>query len=143
MPAAECPGGPNLDAALMRLGTDGLVRLTLNEVLSTPMVHLTSGVDQEVPGLHPQCGTVTSLTGYTEWRSVAEPAIVMGWDWMSICECGNLRLARVGLPRCNIMLIDHTSEDLDWNKQLKILCSVIDAMDWDRETQSTVSERYR
>ncbi len=138
-----CPCGPNLDAALMQLGNDGLVRLTLNEVLSTPMVHLTSGVDQEVPGLHPQCGTVTSLTGYTEWRSVAEPAIVMGWDWMSMYEQGSLRLARVGPPRCNIMLVNHASEDLDWNKQLEILGTVIDAMDWGRETQATVSERYR
>lgn len=133
----------NLDAALMQLGSDGLVRLTLNEVLSTPMVHLTSGVDQEVPGHHPQCGTVTSLTGYTEWRSVAEPAIVMGWDWMSVYEQGRLRLARVGLPRCNIMLIDHASEDLDWHRQLEILGTVIDAMDWDRETQATVAARYR
>jgi hypothetical protein len=127
----------------MQLGIDGLVRLTLNELLSTPMVHLISGVDQEVPGQHPPCGTVISLTGYTEWRSVAEPAIVMGWDWMSVCEQGRLRLARVGLPRCNIMLIDHTCEDLDWNRQLEILGTVIDAMDWGRETQATVSERYR
>jgi hypothetical protein len=127
----------------MQLGSDGLVRLTLNEVLSIQMVHLTSGVDQEVPGQHPPCGTPTSLTGYTEWRSLAEPAIVMGWDWCSVYEQGRLRLTRVGLPRCNIMLIDHTREDLDWTRQLEILGTVIDAMDWDRETQATVAARYR
>ena len=137
------PQRVNLDTALMQLGTDGLIRLTLNEVLSTPMVHLTSGVDQELPGQHPLCGSVTSLTGYTEWRSVAEPAIVMGWDWVSVCEQGQLRLARVGLPRCNIMLIDHASEDLVWHRQLEILGTVIDAMDWARETQATVAQRYR
>jgi hypothetical protein len=127
----------------MELGSDGLVRLTLNEVLSTPLSHLISGVDEEVSGQHPQCGSATSLTGYTEWCSQAEPAIVMGWDWVSICDHAGPRLARVGPPRCNIMLVDHAYVDLDWERQLEILGTVIDSMDWAQQTEATLAQRYR
>lgn len=127
----------------MELGTDGLVRLTLNEVLSIPLTHLTSGVDEELADQRPECGSATVLTGYTEWCSTVAPAIVMGWDWMSVCDTGTPRLARVGPPRCNIMLVDHVSADLDWDRQLEILGTVIDAMDWARQTEATISSRYR
>jgi hypothetical protein len=127
----------------MQLGPDGLVRLTLDEVLSTPLIHLISGVDQEVRGKLPRCGTVTSVTGYTEWRSAAEPVIVVGWDWKSVCKQGRPQLSRVGPPRCNVMLVDHDQEDFDWDKQLEILGTVIDAMDWEHQTQATIRDRYR
>ena len=126
----------------MKLGADGLVRLTLDEVLSTPLSHLLSGVDDEVVGSRPQCGTrTTSLTGYTEWLSAEEPVIVVGWDWQGVFEHGRPRLKRVGPPRCNIMLIGHASEHVGWARQLEILGTVIDAMDWAPHTQATIGVR--
>lgn len=127
----------------MQLGPDGLVRLTLDEVLSTPLQHLISGVDPEEDACDERCGRVTSVTGYTEWLSDSSPAIVIGWDWQSVLKQGRPHLARVGAPRCNIMLVDHTAHDLDWDKHLDILGTVIDAMAWEDQTQATISERYR
>jgi hypothetical protein len=127
----------------MQTGSDGLVRLTLEEVLSTPLTHVLSGVDPELDAERLRCGTTTSITGYTEWQSARAPVIVMGWDWKCVCGADEPRLARVGAPRCNLILVDDDAAEVDWERQLAILGTVIDAMDWEHHTQALIGERYR
>jgi hypothetical protein len=126
----------------MQLCQDGFVRLSLDDMLSTPLMHLISGVDEEVAPAPEDCGKPTTVSGYTEWLSAAEPIIVMGWDWRVDFVLGQPQWTRVGLPRSNIMLVDEGFRDLGWNRNLEVLATVVDAMDWAQQAQKSISERY-
>lgn len=50
----------------MRISLNGLIRLSIAELISTPMTHLVSGVDVEDGPKLSTCGTATSISGYTD-----------------------------------------------------------------------------
>lgn len=114
----------------MRISSDGLIHLSIEELLSTPISHFASGVDLEICQKLSTCGRVTSISGYTEWVSKSTPIISIGWDWcIHITSAGPL-WARVGLPRTNVMLVDAASSDSTWERNLEILATVADALPW-------------
>lgn len=126
----------------MHLSPDGLIRLTVDQLLSTPLEHLVSGVDSEPHVIPAACGTQTSLSGYTEWISTEVPAISIGWDWRLQPVAAGVRWVRVGLPRSNLMLTQDTGADTSWHGNLEILGTVVDALAWREILPQVVAARY-
>lgn len=121
---------------------DGFLRLPLDAILSTRLIHIVSALDDEDRADPPACGRPTSITGYTEWASVSQPYVSLGWDWRIEARGGEVSCVRVGLPRSNVMLVDAAARDYGWDKNLQILATVVDAMAWTEPTCRAVSERY-
>ncbi len=126
----------------MHLSPDGLIRLTVDQLLSTPLEHLVSGVDLDASARHAACGTPTSLSGYTEWISTQDPTISIGWDWHLQTLAAGVRWVRVGLPRSNLMLTQDTGADTSWYGNLEILGTVVDALAWREILPRVVALRY-
>jgi len=119
---------------------DGFVRLTLDEVLSLPLTHLVSGLDEH--GDEAGCGGATTISGYTEWVSRGGLAVTVGWDWVLYTAGDHLRWRRVGLPRSNLLLVDPTRHDYPWERNLSALATVVDAMPWQEQARSAITTRY-
>jgi hypothetical protein len=120
----------------------GLVRLSLDEVLSAVLVHLASGLDEDGPA-HGRRDHATCLSGYTEWVSRSTPVITLGWDWY-ICPCqGPLLWRRLGTPRSNVMFVDEARIDVDWSRNLAMLVTLVDALPWGECTGQALALRYR
>ncbi len=126
----------------MHLSPDGLIRLTMEQLLSTPLTHLVSGLDADPQAKLDACGKPTSISGYTEWVSANEPCISIGWDWCSQPTPNGHRWARVGLPRSNLMLTRDCGNDASWHGNLEILGSVVDAMSWPQAMTEALALRY-
>lgn len=119
-------------------GTDGFVRLSLDAMLQLRLEHLLSRLEPG-PLEHERCGAQTAICGYSEWFSRGAPGLSIGWDWQLLCAPGVLGLARVGLPRSNIMLIDRHGADYGWRRNLEILGTVVDALPWRDSTRQALS----
>ena len=117
-----------------------MIRLTVDQLLSTPLEHLVSGVDME--SIAPACGTLTSLSGYTEWISTKAPMISIGWDWCLKVSVTEVRWIRVGLPRSNLLLTHDTGRDTTWQGNLEILGTIVDALAWREVLPTAVASRY-
>lgn len=126
----------------MHLSPDGLIRLTVDQLLSTPLQHLVSGVDTDAQSVLSACGTQTSLSGYTEWVSTRNPTISIGWDWRLQMLAIGARWIRVGLPRSNLMLTQDSGRDTAWHSNLEILGTVVDALAWREVLPQVVAARY-
>lgn len=126
----------------MHLSPDGLIRLTVDQLLSTPLQHLVSGVDMDANASRAVCGMQTSLSGYTEWISTRNPTISIGWDWRLQMLAIGARWIRVGLPRSNLMLTQDSGHDTAWHSNLEILGTVVDALAWREVLPQVVAARY-
>ena len=111
---------------------DGYLRLKAQELGSIPLQHLISNVDEEAASQQPRCGAATTLSGYTEWVSPAEPSLSIGWDWEWRALPGTPGVIRLGLPRTNILVVSEDSVPFPWEDSLHVLARVIDAIDWQR-----------
>jgi hypothetical protein len=125
----------------MKVCDDGFVRITLDALLSMPLRHFLSGIDGADVASVARCGTVTDVSGYTEWLSDSACTLVMGWDWTVDIAWGAPRWLRIGPPRTNIMLVDDANRDLGWRRNSEVLSSVVDAMNWQPDTQEAVANR--
>ncbi|MFT3815660.1 MAG: DUF4902 domain-containing protein [Acidovorax sp.] len=123
-------------APLPRLSKeDGFVRLSLDAILGVRLEHLLSGLEREVLRSGVQCGAATTVCGFSEWASRNSPRVSLGWDWRLSWEHGLIGLVRVGLPRSNVMLVDHRGIDYDWERNLVVLGTVVDALPWRDDTE--------
>jgi hypothetical protein len=113
------------------IAEDGRVRISLDELLVAPISHLITVVDAEPDEAPPRCGSVTTLSGYTEWGVLSQPGISIGWDWLweGTTPVG-AGWVRAGLPRTNLLLVDERGADLDWTRSLQVLATVVDAIPW-------------
>jgi hypothetical protein len=126
----------------MQISPEGLIRLSISELLATPMKHLISGVDVDGASGLDQCGCPTSISGYTEWVSSNAPTISIGWDWyIQSGPCGSF-WTRVGLPSSNVLLIEARDNEEDWDKSRNILATVVDAFPWREHLPNVIAERY-
>ena len=125
----------------MQASPDGLIRLSIDELLSMPIVHLISGVDME-DAHNKVCGQETSISGYTEWVSSSTPPVSIGWDWCIMPSASHPHWIRVGAPRSNVMLVYATGDDAGWSKNLEILSTVVDALPWREQIPQVVAARY-
>jgi Domain of unknown function (DUF4902) len=117
----------------MQVSTDGLIRLTLDELMSLPIRHLFSGVDGD-PSLGPSsCGRPTTISGFTEWASHTQPLVTLGWDWCLSPTSGSLLWSRLGEPRTNVLLTHEDGAEKSWAQSLEELGTVVDALPWSDE----------
>lgn len=114
----------------MRVSTDGLVRLTLEELLSLPICHLVSGVDADDSSTHASCGSPTTISGFTEWISRTDPAVTLGWDWRLVSKSGAPFWTRLGAPRTNVLLIGTDGVEKTWAQSLVQVGTMVDALPW-------------
>jgi len=131
---------------MMVLGGDGYVRMGLQTFLKTPLLHLISGLDDDIDKVlaHQQEGaTLAHVSGYTEWVSATTPGITLGWDWQLDVSQGHDIYVRQGQPRCNIMFVDAIQRDLGYVRTLLLLEAAIDEIGWREETHKHIASRYR
>jgi Domain of unknown function (DUF4902) len=114
----------------MHLSPDGLVRVSIDELMSLPIVHLTSGFDADEGAATQACGSLTTISGYTEWISQTHPVITIGWDWLLVADCHEARCRRAGPPRANVMVVDSNGADRSWEQNLEFLGTVVDVLPW-------------
>ena len=126
----------------MRVSSDGLVHLSIDELLSIPLSHLISGLDGDQGDCNAICGHGTSISGYTEWVSTSTPSITIGWDWCIRSTVWAHYWARVGTPRSNVMLVYGAGEDAGWDKNLEILSTIVDSLPWREQVPQAVASRY-
>jgi len=109
--------------------------MTLVDLLSLTLTHLVSGLDNpnSLHDLHHE--PITSITGHTEWV-VAQPEVSIGWCWrLEPAPCNRITAVRVGLPMCNVMLVDALSKrDYGWSRNDHALATVVDSMPWAEQT---------
>jgi hypothetical protein len=120
---------------------DGLIRLTLRQMRALPLVHLLSGLDEFEPNV-PRCGSRTTITGYTEWLGGPSLDVTMGWDWRFEMAGPVPLWRRSGSPRSNVQLVDSYGRDMEWDRNLILLGSVVDALSWAEQARSAISQRY-
>jgi hypothetical protein len=118
----------SISSCLMRLSSDGFIRVSIDELLSMPIVHLMSGIDVEEGLPTSACGRQTTISGYTEWVTRTEPAITIGWDWCLVTGAHDARFRRVGQPRTNVMVVNEAGEDVPWAQNLEYLGTVVDVL---------------
>jgi len=124
------------------LSEDGYVRLTQETLLVTSLVHLVSGLDEDNPTTSEEGGSLARISGYTEWVSSTMPTITLGWDWWLDASQGQLGYVRLGVPQCNVMLVDRMQRDLGVSKTAVVLEKTIDALAWQVEVSAQIFKRY-
>ena len=122
---------------------DGLLHLRLQDLRTLHLVHLISGIDEDLadPG-EPRCGASATLSGYTEWISPQEPRLTLGWDWQLDTGAAASRIVRLGLPRTNVLIMRGAQDPLRWEQSLHLLAAFIDEFDWSASAFGAVCERY-
>lgn len=126
----------------MQISSHGLVRLSMEELLSTSIAHLVSGLDEEPELSLRNCGRPTEISGYTEWVGKEMPFITIGWDWQLHVESSRVLWKRASFPRSNIMLLDDSGEDTSVDTNLRMLATLTDSLHWPEEVLRFVSTRY-
>lgn len=124
------------------LSVDGYVRLTLDTLSATPLVHLISGLDEDARSNVHEGASSIAISGYTEWISTSKPTVTIGWDWRLDVSQGKLLYIRLDHPRSNIMLIDPRQNDFGHARTMTLLQSVIDSLAWQAAVDSYVAIRY-
>lgn len=127
----------------VRISSDGLIRLSVQELHSIAMRPLISGLDVETCTRVNACGKVTSISGYTEWVGVTNPIISIGWDWcIKSPPTRAPSWERISLPCANIMVLNKEGRDMRWAENLRVLAGVVDALPWRESVAQAVTSRY-
>lgn len=127
---------------MITLSEDGYIRLTLETLLATPLVHLLSRLDDENTISHQEGASYAHISGYTEWLSTTMPTITLGWDWGLDVSQGQPHYVKLGVPRSNIMLVDALAHDLGSTRTSVLLETVMDALAWQEEIHQYLVTRY-
>ena len=119
----------------MNITDKGQVLATVKELLALRLKHLHSATDPDASTLpsEQRCGTVTTLSGYTEWVVDALVPISIGWDWCIQAQPQAVRWQRDDLPRTNLQLMNEKGSTLDWEDNLRVLATWVDAQCWQKE----------
>lgn len=128
---------------IITISPDGYMRLSYEELLQIPFVHLMSGLDEGNPPLSQEGATFAEITGYTEWISTSKPTISLGWDWkFQPPQHGEIYYKRTSKPRSNLMLVDSHQRDLGSTQTDNLIETVIDKIAWQIIVQDYISSRY-
>ena len=120
----------------------GCVNLRLDALLSIPLVHFVSGLDEE-KDVDIKCdGKQTTISGYTEWVSASSPVISLGWDWRLDTLRSSPWFVRTSPPRTNIRLLDEGLREVEWRRSQLAIGGVVDALSWQERTQAAIVMRY-
>ncbi|GAA5785360.1 DUF4902 domain-containing protein [Chitiniphilus shinanonensis] len=125
----------------MKTSEDGLIHLSIDELLSLRLLHLLSGLDHEA-GERDVCGSMSQIRGYTEWVSTTQPAVSLGWDWCIRPVFQGLALLRVGEVRSNVCLVNESGHAAPWQRNLEALAMVADALPWKETVPAVIQQHY-
>jgi len=127
----------------LRQSPDGAIHLSLAQLHLVSFRHLISGLDENVAEPELVHAMSTSLTGYTEWLSLEQPVISLGWDWQLDSAGIGMQLSRVGEPRSNMMLADTGLGDLSYAQSTKLLEKFVDQLNWQDCVFKAIEIRYQ
>ncbi|MEJ2643739.1 MAG: DUF4902 domain-containing protein [Gammaproteobacteria bacterium] len=136
------PSGPAPRVALA-VSNDGYIRLSFSELQTVPLVHLISGLDDDSPATGCSGAMRTVIAGYTEWVSIHQPAVTLGWDWQLHCTPNGAYLPNTGEPRSNVMLQDAAGSDVGYRRTTVQLAILIETMNWQETVKLHITDRYR
>lgn len=125
----------------MNITDMGLVQATVQELLNLGLTHFFSAVDIDPTDLSTEqrCGTVTVISGYTEWMGSTKYPITIGWDWCILANGQAIRWQREDLPRTNIQLMNENGRALAWEDNLRVLATWVDSQFWQKDVARAVS----
>ncbi|GLS05605.1 hypothetical protein GCM10007860_27620 [Chitiniphilus shinanonensis] len=126
----------------MKTSEDGLIHLSIDELLSLRLQHLLSGLDHEAATERDVCGGMSYICGYTEWVSMTQPAVSLGWDWCIRPVFRGSALARVGEVRSNVCLVNEGGNAASWERNLEALAMVVDALPWKEMVPAVIKQHY-
>lgn len=126
----------------MNISAEGLVRVSLEELLSMPITHRYSGIDEHRLNAVSACGRRTTICGYTEWGTSTRLVVSLGWDWRVDVSGGTVRLVRRDSLRTNALLVDSLGQDLTWESSLGCLATVVDSLQWSIIVQAVVADPH-
>lgn len=121
------------------ISDDGRIRLHLAELRAVHLLHLISGLDENIPDTISAGALPTTISGYTEWVSDTVPVISIGWDWQM---SDSSRPVRVGEPRSNLALQDAEQLDTACIETAVLLEAFVDTLDWQRVVLHQIVARY-
>lgn len=123
---------------------DGLIRLTYEEFITIPIVHLYSELNSNVTMTDAISNRQTLLCGLTEWGSdVSLPALSIGWGWSFTPLNPPIYYKMDDQPFSNIMFIDGNGEkDKGEEETTNILIQYIGTMDWCNQVKEYINEKY-
>jgi hypothetical protein len=114
----------------MHVSETGQVRATVDDLLSIQFLHYFSGLDTEVGDPSKGCGRPTAISGFTELVGQSLLPISIGWDWCLKVTGNTVQLIRADCPRTNVQLTYSDGQDFDWEQNLQILGTIVDALPW-------------
>lgn len=133
---------PSTAVYMLSVSADGYIRLSFARLQTITLVHLISGLDENIPKIA-HCGAMpTEITGYTEWATNVAPTITIGWDWQMDADCNRILLRRISEPRSNILLQDAAGMDVGPEKTIIMLEAFIDGIDWSQEARNYIDICY-
>ncbi|WP_341686311.1 DUF4902 domain-containing protein [Limnohabitans sp.] len=116
----------------MNITDQGLVQVRIHDLLKLRISHFYSAADAEcAPEVHVRrCGSVTTMSGFTEWIGPSLASASIGWDWLISVHPHTVQWQRVNLPRTNIQLLNLQGVPLSWAENLHVLATWVDAQCW-------------
>ncbi len=120
------PINQDIQDVIMELSDDGFIRMVFDDLMRTQLFHLIS-INEEDSFIAPY----TKIFGYTEWVSQTPSIISIGWDWTLKHDDRIIHIARTGLPRSNLMLMDNFECDIGLDQTLHLISQKIDSTAWE------------
>jgi hypothetical protein len=114
----------------MRISGQGLIRLSLDELLSIRIEHLLTRLDRDGWDRMRACGRPTVISGFTEWVTHTPHPVSLGWDWCLVVRGAAPGWVRTDMPRTNVLMVDAQGRDLPWRLSLHRLATVVDSLPW-------------
>jgi len=101
-----------MNRSKLRIQSDGLIRLTSNDLKSLPFVHFDSQMeDVDYRTKYLQSGSLNA-TGLSEWISESNPTVSVGWSWrLTQISFGSMSVNRFGPYITNIEFEETTVLD--------------------------------
>ncbi|KAF3996241.1 DUF4902 domain-containing protein [Glaciimonas immobilis] len=127
---------------IFTISSDGYIRLLFEELQNITLVHLISGLDQDMPSPILGGAVTTTITGYTEWVTATSPGITLGWDWQLAVVFKSIHLHRISEPRSNVMMHNSDRVDMGPIKTTTLLENFIDNFDWQSTVQKHITGDY-
>ena len=128
---------------MIKLDSDGYIRLHPNDFHEIQMIHLVSGLaehsEEQTAG---SGGLASKINGYTEWVSTCMPVISLGWDWQLNVPTQPPVLVRENSPNSNVMLLDTFGRDVGPYKTAILLEAIVDNLMWQSTVLEAITRRY-
>lgn len=125
------------------VGIDGYIRITVEDLFRVDFQHMDTELELCGTFELKQCGTRSSIWGFTEWVS-KDHRLSLGWDWFLVCRNG----ARIweclykDCIRSNVLIVDDFSRDLPVEVGQTVLESLVERIPWRGRVLERLRDKY-